>query len=87
MLDDEPATRPTTAITVYRTEASGWQLTELPESIAVEAALAHGYHVAEGHDGLYIFDQTGTHAMTADEAVSARLLEIPILARPPREKA
>jgi hypothetical protein len=88
MPDDKPTTRPpprrTTTITVYRTETSGWQLTAPPESIAVEADLAQGYHVAETDDGLRIFDQSGTHAMTADEAVLARVLAIPMFVRAAR---
>jgi hypothetical protein len=77
----------TTTITVYRTETSGWQLTRLPSSIAVEADLAEGFHVAKADDGLRIFDRSGTLSMTADEAVRARVLEIPMFERAVREQA
>ena len=75
----EPRHRTTTTITVHCTATSGWQLTEVPDGIAVEAMLAHGYHVGETHDGLRIIDQTGALAMTADDAVKVRVLAIPLL--------
>jgi hypothetical protein len=81
----KPAPHPplgrTTTIVVYRTETSGWQLNELPGSIAVVADLAEGYRVAATPDGLRILDESGV-AMTGNEAVAAGVLGIPILKIP-----
>ena len=90
MASMKPTPRPpsgrTTTIVVYRTETSGWQMTELPGSIAVVADLAEGYRVAATPDGLRILDESGV-AMTGNEAVAARVLEIPILKISDRQRA
>jgi hypothetical protein len=82
-----PSPRRTTPIVVYRSETSGWQMTELPGSIAVDAALQEGYRVATTPQGLRIVDESGSVAMTGDEAVAARVLEIPILRSLDRQRA
>jgi hypothetical protein len=72
--------RPPTKITIYRTKAGVWELSPTPGCIAVEADLAEGYRVAEGVGGVrYVVGAKGGLGMTADEAVRARVLHIPVV--------
>jgi len=72
--------RPPTKITIYRSTAGVWDLSPTPGCTTVEAALAEGYRVADGLGGLLrIFGAPGKIGMTADDAVRARVLHIPVI--------
>lgn len=63
---------------VYRNEEGIWSFHEGPGSVAVEAELAHGHHVSDGGQPSVV-GPSGDLGMSAEQAVRAGLLMIPII--------
>jgi hypothetical protein len=68
-----------TKITIYRLNSGGWSFIESPHCLAVESDLADGYYVSVGKGGeLFLFGAPGTVGLSANAAVRARLVQIPV---------